>query len=144
MKRRILAVVAVAGAAYACGAVADTGWCSANGYSTSADASATLNGNSVTAVAAVPSNADDWKEKTCTNGDLFKVGNGTAVDPSVKIGTWSAQAGQVTYIYDGAGTWTWNLYQKPGGGLCWDLESGTSNTITAVTGSILATGITCL
>ena len=48
---------------------------------------------------------DDWKEIHCSSGELKKVGAGTAVDPEVVIGSWSASGSDVTYKYN-----------KPGGG----------------------------
>lgn len=57
---------------------------------------------------------ENWKESHCgsgNSGELWKVGAGTAVDPAVKIGTWSTSAHDVTYDYGTGGTYTWTLHK---------------------------------
>ena len=54
---------------------------------------------------------ENWKESHCSGGQLWKVGAGTAVDPAVKIGTWSTSAHNVTYDYGTGGTYTWTLHK---------------------------------
>jgi len=65
---------------------------------------------------AVSPAGEDWKEDHCAAGALYKVGDGTAVDPRVRRGTWSITGGgnnrSVQYAYTGGQTYTWTLYQN--------------------------------
>lgn len=66
------------------------------------------------AINASSGGGENWKESHCgtgNSGELWKVGAGTAVDPAVKIGTWSTRAHEVTYDYGTGGTYTWTLHK---------------------------------
>lgn len=57
---------------------------------------------------------DDWKEDHCTGsgGNLYKVGDGSAVDPRKVVGTWTTGGGAdgtIAYAYTGASTYTWHI-----------------------------------
>jgi hypothetical protein len=63
-----------------------------------------LDDKMIHAQAPAPS-GEDWKEDHCSNGKLFKVGAGTAVDPRALKGTWTVTAdpgAKVEYNYTGA------------------------------------------
>jgi hypothetical protein len=69
---------------------------------------------------AVSPGGEDWKEDHCSGGDLYKVGNGSAVDPRAKRGTWSivgtGNDRSVRYAYTGDANspYTWTLWQNAG------------------------------
>ncbi|MGB5832171.1 MAG: hypothetical protein WBG92_09315 [Thiohalocapsa sp.] len=112
-------------------------------------------------VDATAPDGENWKEDHCNTavgsaGNLYKVGDGTAVDPRVLEGTWqavdingaAANGWRVRYIYAGGLTYTWKVYRNTTGatggnalgvGICWEDESGNtiaaSPTTTAITGS---------
>lgn len=117
-------------------------------YLPEADASA-LSGNGIlakspTTIDPTTGQLEVWKEDHCANGNLFKLGDGTAVDPRAYRGTWTDNGnGTVTYDYGSpATTYTWKLYAyKKGGfaaGLCWE-DTGTNPATTIATGEIIGT-----
>ena len=65
------------------------------------------------------SSPDRWQEEHHTDGELwdYKKGNGNAIDPRKKVGTWSfvrandkgATAIQVTHSYTGGNSYTWDV-----------------------------------
>lgn len=85
-----------------------------------------LDGQRIYAQDAVPGEVanEEWFEDHCSGGALFKVaaGVGDPVDPYKEIGTWTDnQDGTITYDYGSpATTYTWKLYVRKGGGLCWE------------------------
>jgi hypothetical protein len=79
--------------------------------------------------------ADRWQEFHANNGDLidWKLGN-NPIDPTEKVGTWSAQNGNdaaVTHTY-GATAYTWAVC-RVGVTSSYTLVSNTAGTITGVT-----------
>lgn len=78
-----------------------------------------LSGKRINAVSPGPG-GEDWKEDHCPGGDLYKVGDGSAVDPRVKRGTWSifgtGNDRSVRYVYTGDANspYTWTLWQNAG------------------------------
>lgn len=113
------------------------------------DASA-LSGNAI--LATSPSTIDPttgqletWKEDHCGNGDLYKLGSSTPVDPRAYRGTWTDNGdGTVTYNYGSeATTYTWKLYAYRKGpfvsALCWE-DTAANPPTTIATGSIITTG----
>lgn len=73
-----------------------------------------LSGKRINAVSPA---GEDWKEDHCAGGALWKVGDGSAVDPRARRGTWSiAGTGNdraVQYVYTGAPAQpAWTLYQN--------------------------------
>lgn len=98
-----------------------------------------LNGKSVNATAP---GGENWKEDHCSTtgtnpGNLYKVGDGTTVDPRALRGTWQpvdtngAAAGgwRVKYTYAGGQTYTWRVFRNrnnnnDGVRICWEDEAG--------------------
>lgn len=83
---------------------------------------------------------EDWREDHCLTtegvpGNLYKAGDGSAVDPRALRGTWTPNSdGTVTYNYGSpATTYTWRLYSQRGlvSLLCWENKD---------TGEMIATG----
>lgn len=97
--------------------------CSDQGYTAlnNAQANAALSGKRVLAVAP----DEQWNEDHCADGALFKVGDGSPVDPRAFRGTWTVQPGpppvSVTYDYTvgGSSNYTWELWGN-NGSLCWE------------------------
>ncbi|PCJ37921.1 MAG: hypothetical protein COA75_01500 [Cellvibrionales bacterium] len=82
------------------------------------------------------SSGENWKESHCgsgTSGELWKVGAGTAVDPAVKIGTWSTKAHDVTYDYGTGGAYTWTLHKV---GTTYFFCNGNSEVASGTLGSL--------
>lgn len=106
-----------------------------------------LNGKRIYAGNAPPGGTitEDWKEDHCSGGDLFKQGLGVGhpVDPYKKIGTWTDNGdGTITYDYGSpATTFTWKLYVRKGGGLCWE---DTSTTAIIATGAAIGPVGSCV
>ena len=76
---------------------------------------------------------EEWNEDHCAGGALYKVGDGSVVDPRAFRGTWAVGSGNpalVTYIYTvgGSSTYEWTLWRNDVGGLCWE---GAGSTIIA-------------
>ena len=76
-------------------------------------------------VDATSPGGENWKEDHCRLGQLFKVGDGSAVDPRVQTGTWIGQRGGIVhYNYgDPAGPYEWKLYStgsSVGDSVCWE------------------------
>jgi hypothetical protein len=78
-----------------------------------------LNGSQITTalsgmrlVAVGPS--DDWKEDHCPTGTLYKVGDGTPVDPRALRGSWQVVGDQIRYSYtgDSGSPYTWDVWRK--------------------------------
>lgn len=97
--------------------------CQGQGYNTPVSADK-LSGKRI--IAEAP--GEEWKEDHCTNGELYKVGAGTSVDPRKKIGTWSIDIAnspaQATYTYDGGSSYSFSLYTNGSEGLCWEDGGG--------------------
>lgn len=58
-------------------------------------------------------NSDQWHEYHATGGVLEKIGDGTAVDPNVPIGSWSTPTNstvQYTYTGDSGSPYTYTVY----------------------------------
>jgi len=135
MNRALCIVAAVTAAVFAQGASADG--CTTLGYSggplASAGIVAALSGKRVQASGGT----EDWNEDHCVGGDLYRVGDGTAVDPRVKEGTWTSASNTATYNYTGGSSYGWSLYQDvtnfPLAPLCWEQTSG-GGAIVTVTG----------
>ena len=91
-------------------------------------------------VLATAPGGEEWNEDHCSNGNLFKVGDGTPVDPRAFRGTWDVVGGapanrRVVYNYTvtGSSTFEWTLWRdSPGGSLCWgDPNNGNEVVATA-------------
>lgn len=111
-------------------------------YTPVSDPTNLLGGWAIQAQNAPPGGAstEDWKEDHCftatdTPGDLYKIGDGSAVDPRALRGTWTPNSdGTVTYNYGSPSTtYRWKLYSQRGSRalLCWE---------DADTGEVIATG----
>jgi len=76
----------------------------------------TLSGYTVCAI----NGGDKWQEYHAANSDLidYKMGPGHAVDPSEKVGTWSATTNgsnsAVTYNYGSGGVYSYKVYLNLG------------------------------
>jgi len=80
-----------------------------------------------------PTTGENWHEDHCSGGDLFKVGDGSSVDPYRRVGSWigSRSGPTVTYNYgDPDGPYIWDLFVD-GDHVCWDDPD---------TGSVIAIG----
>lgn len=119
--------------------------CATYGYAPVPDATV-INGYSIYAQNVPPGGVitEDWKEDHCTTGsgnpgNLYKVGDGTTVDPRALRGTWTpnpgGDMGTVEYNYDGnppGNPYKWTLYARKGiSALCWE---------DTVSGQLIATG----
>ncbi|MBE0472014.1 MAG: hypothetical protein IBX55_21205 [Methyloprofundus sp.] len=91
--------------------------CSNDGYTT-AGVPTDISGKQIIATGG----GYDWKEDHCASGDLYKLGNGTTIDPYAFRGKWSISDNTVTYNYTvgGNSTYIWNLWKDVRGNLCWD------------------------
>lgn len=58
---------------------------------------------------------DSWKEETCPNGDLYKTGDGSTIDPRKKVGTWQAIGGDtdalIQYQYGSSGPYNFRVFK---------------------------------
>jgi len=94
--------------------------CFDDGY-TNVGISGDISGKRILATAP---DGEDWKEDHCTSG-LYKVGDGTAVDPYAFRGTWLISGNTVEYSYTGISSpYIWLLYNDGSGGLCWQNAGG--------------------
>jgi len=76
-------------------------------------------------VLATAPSGEEWNEDHCSTGALYKIGDGSVVDPRAFRGTWVVGGGNpapVTYNYTvgGSSTYTWTLWGKTDGSLCWE------------------------
>ena len=106
--------------------------CSDDGYSklNKPNAVSALSNKRIWAVAPGVG-GEEWNEDHCagSGGALYKVGDGSVVDPRTFRGTWAVGNGNpapVTYSYTvgGSSTYTWKLWGKTDGRLCWE-DAGT-------------------
>ena len=87
-----------------------------------------------TRVEAVAPDGEEWNEDHCSSGDLYKLGDGTTVDPYAYRGTWVPSGFKVTYNYTvgGNSTYTWTLWEDTTTNrICWEDESGSPIIATA-------------
>jgi len=118
--------------------------CTNAGYTFQLDATDIGTALTDTRVMAVdPSSSEEWNEDHCggpVSGNLYKIGDGSAVDPRALRGTWTAGGNRglslVTYNYNvgGSSFWSWTLWSDTAdpttGGLCWETTSPNSDTAT--------------
>ncbi len=111
-----------------------TASCSTEGYPT-LGTSSDISGKQILATA--PPVGEQWNEDHCASLDLYKVGDGTAVDPYAYRGTWSITGNAVTYNYTvgGNSTYIWNLWKDVNGNLCWDDSTNIIATAPAPAGA---------
>lgn len=88
-------------------------------------------------VDATSPGGENWNEYHCDSNELYKVGDGTAVDPTTLRGSWFPipRGNFVRYNYGGPSvTYTWKFFTKGSSPteLCWE---------NATTGEVIATGI---
>lgn len=76
-------------------------------------------------VAQAP-DGEEWKEDHCPGGNLYKVGDGSNVDPRVLRGQWSIPLlngspvnGFIRYNYGPTANYVWRTFSDGAGGLCW-------------------------
>jgi len=68
-------------------------------------------------------NSDQWHEYHNPNGDLEKIGDGTAADPNVAVGAWGTvndgPPAHISYTYtgDGASPYSYTVYTDGSGGV---------------------------
>ena len=100
------------------------GGCSDAGYKSP------LNGNSLSdkRVEAVAPGGEEWNEDHCSSGELYKLGDGTPVDPYALRGNWTSSLKTVTYNYtgDSGSPYLWTLWQNNASAksICWEDSSG--------------------
>jgi hypothetical protein len=103
---------------------ASAGGCSEAGYTNRLDQTQIPDALSGKRIFATGS--EEWKEDHCANGNLYKVGAGTAVDPRAYRGKWAIigtdNDAQVKYTYTVGGTseFIWSLWSNSSGALCWE------------------------
>jgi hypothetical protein len=78
---------------------------------------------------------EEWNEDHCQGGNLYKVGDGSPVDPRALRGTWgiggTGQNRIVTYDYGGSlPVYEWSLWSGSSG-LCWG-DPGASHEVIAI------------
>lgn len=109
------------------------GSCSSEGYTNSLNSAQIQNALNGKRILATAPDGEEWHEDHCSSSALYKVGDGSTVDPRAFRGTWvasGAPTGMVSYNYTVGGNsqFTWTLWKNtPGnqaGGLCWE-DSGT-------------------
>jgi len=117
--------------------------CDADGFGQLLNTTTQINNNlSNKRIDATSPGGENWKEDHCPGGNLYKVGDGTPVDPRVLTGSWtlvdttpggSPNTGwAVRYNYGTGGVYTWKLYRRSSGnprGLCWEDAAGTTIAI---------------
>ena len=125
------------------------GECETAGYSSlnGPDVISALSGKRVAAEAP---DGEEWNEDHCTTalnspGALFKVGDGSAVDPRAFRGTWTPRGGnpakvEYSYTVGGSSSYTWTIWGKTGGSLCWE---GSGGSIIAIAPEPGAAGSPC-
>lgn len=84
----------------------------------------------------------DWKEETCANGDLFKTGDGSTIDPRKKVGTWRAIGGntdaRIEYQYGSSAPYRFLVFKDTTDNIIYFCNNGNdqiAKTISIATGS---------
>lgn len=136
-KGLLISCVAVGAAIVSTASTAAT--CPDEGFAAVADAKSVLFEKRV--IAAKPDLSDDWKEDHCSASRVFKVGDGTAVDPYKETANWVALLGFVQYNYGDPGSpYTWRVFTKAADTEVCFQTVDPLDPFNAAKGEILATG----
>lgn len=83
---------------------------------TAAGLSSLIRDRTICATAAA--SGEQWHEYHNPTGSLEKIGDGTAVDPNVAVGSWSVlDETHISYAYTGNGSYSYEVYTNGSGGI---------------------------